>query len=372
MENRRIQIYLFLSIFVMTVVPLAVSLYFLDHTLETTFRLGFNPQVLEVLESSSQNLKILKKADPSNQLSYKQQFQNLENLKEIYAHSDMVHSSFLVASKIYFIFGLIVAIFFSALIATFLSRKISKSYQATFAELFEEKSKVRYLQEMSSWQELAKMLAHEIQNPLTPIRMMMSTLETSYRTQAPEQFQKTLAESQQIVQEEVDQLIGIVDRFREFSTMPQIKMEKESLSLFSQNLRRYVHETYPDTEFLFDKQLFLDEVFVQIDSVLLRQVFANIIKNGIQANPQQKISFTIEMSHEENTFQIQISNNGALVAEDIVPRIFDPYVSSYQSKNNMGLGLAIVKKIMIEHGGFIRYEVLNLRPTFLLEIQRFE
>ncbi len=94
------------------------------------------------------------------------------------------------------------------------------------------------------------------------------------------------------------------------------------------------------------------------------------MRNGIEANPARRTRFNISLEAPESQAVVRIANDGAPVPPDIVDRMFDPYISTKSGKENMGLGLAIVKKIMLEHGGEIRYEEQATHPVFVLTLPR--
>ncbi|MGH8187194.1 MAG: ATP-binding protein [Steroidobacteraceae bacterium] len=102
----------------------------------------------------------------------------------------------------------------------------------------------------------------------------------------------------------------------------------------------------------------------------MRQVLANIVRNGIEANPGRRVLFDFIVDPSGDRIVLTISNDGAPVAAAIADRIFDPYVSTRADKHNMGLGLAIVKKIVIEHGGEVAYAAQDGRPAFIVSLPR--
>jgi signal transduction histidine kinase len=100
---------------------------------------------------------------------------------------------------------------------------------------------------------------------------------------------------------------------------------------------------------------------------LFRQVLSNLIRNGIEANPGKRVRFTMTLEQGAIT-TVRVANDGIPVSPEISARMFDPYVSTKAGSDNMGLGLAIVKKIVLEHGGDIRYEVRDGHPEFTITL----
>mgnify|MGYP001281184045 CR=1 FL=1 len=100
MKNSSIRLLLFTTILIMTVLPLTAAFYFLDHSLQTSLNLGFNHQIVRALDIASQNLKRLKTTDSENESRYREQFEEIENLKLVYSKPDLVRSNILDSLKI--------------------------------------------------------------------------------------------------------------------------------------------------------------------------------------------------------------------------------------------------------------------------------
>jgi two-component system nitrogen regulation sensor histidine kinase NtrY len=97
-------------------------------------------------------------------------------------------------------------------------------------------------------------------------------------------------------------------------------------------------------------------------------VLANLVRNGIEANPRRRVRFTITLTPGEAGSSLVVANDGVPVEDEIAPRMFDPYISGKVGKDNMGLGLAIVKKVVLEHGGDIRYRQREGHPEFVITL----
>lgn len=368
MKGHNIKTLLFMSILVMTVMPLAAAFYFLDRSLQTSLNLGFNPRMVQVLEHAAENLKTLRRLDPGHQEDYRSQFTQVAELQHVYTNPELVKGTLLDSLTIYFGIGLAAAVLLSIALATLLSRNIAHAYAATFDELVRQKDKVRYLEEISSWQELAKVLAHEIKNPLTPIEVLITSLSRSYLAKSHQDFQQQLRQTETMIGEELQHLKSIVDRFSEFSRLPQVQPATENLvTVLSQQLRA-IGPSFPTAQLQFDATGMTRDIEVRIDATLFRQVLTNLIRNGVEANPERSVTFMVDVTSKDDTASIVIANDGEPVARDIAPRIFDPYISGKSGAQNMGLGLAIVKKIIIEHGGDIMYVESGGRPLFQIDL----
>ena len=224
MSDHKVGLMLVCTILITTLLPLTAAFYFVNRALQTSLNLGFNPQVVQALESSSANLKTLKSLDPLHRERYRQEFEATENLHHVYAQPQWVKGTILGSLEIYFGAGLAGAVLLSVPLAILLGRRIRTSYRDTFRELLAQRERVRYLEHMSSWQELAKVLAHEIKNPLTPIEVLVTSLGKAYQSKTPEEFQAQLGRTQTIVAEELAHLKQTVSRFSEFAQLPQAQL----------------------------------------------------------------------------------------------------------------------------------------------------
>ncbi|GFE83836.1 hypothetical protein GCM10011487_58360 [Steroidobacter agaridevorans] len=370
MNRARVGWLLFVTLLVMAAVPLLASFYLLEATLRTSLDLGFNEDVARVLEQSSVNLRALGKLDSAQREHYRAQFDDVEALRQIYLAPELVSQSIEKPLKIYFGLGLGMAVLVSLAVATLLSRRVANSYRTAVDELLHQREQVRYLREMSSWQELAKMLAHEIKNPLTPIEVLVTSLSKAYQSKTSEEFVTHLNATETMVAEELQQLKSTVNKFSEFARLPQVQPTRANvLELLRQQLRA-ISNTLSSTALELREPTGVADLYADVDAPLFRQVLVNLVRNGVEANPGREVRFAISVGADERNVEVRVMNDGDPVRAEIAPRIFDPYFSTHASKDNMGLGLAIVKKIVIEHRGDIRYQERDGHPQFVITLPR--
>lgn len=365
MSDRNIKLLLFLTVLVVSVLPMMAALYFLDRSLQTSLNLGFNPHITRVLEDSSHNLLTLRKLDAERHAEYREQFERIEQLRHVYEHPALVRRGVLESLRIYFALGLVAALAFSVLVAALLSRRIARAYTQTFDELLQQREKVRYLQEISAWQELAKMLAHEIKNPLTPIEVLVSSLRKAHAQLSHEEFSARLGQTQAMIGEELQHLKRTVDHFSDFARLPEAKLERVDLSATLAAQLQAVGSMFPGARISYGPES-AGSVQADIDPTLFRQVLTNLVRNGVEANAGREVRFLVRLIRTDQGIEVRVLNDGAPVPADLVPRLFDPYMSGTRGKDNMGLGLAIVRKIVIDHGGDIRYRPQQGSPAFVI------
>lgn len=366
----RIRLLLFATILVMMLGPLVGSFYYLNNSLKTALNLGFNAEILEVLSEAQSDLRLLGDLDANNENQYRERFEKVEELRQIYSNSDFFKANITGSMNIYFALGIGTAVLLSLVLALVLSRKIDLSYRRLFTDLQAEKEKVSYLKEISTWQDLARMLAHEIKNPLTPIEVSISSLKKTYHKKSADDFELHLSDLVVLVSEELSQLKTVVNNFSDFAKVPKVKLKIENLENLTEELLKALSTVLPAASIDSSLDTICRTVQVQADRTMLRQVFINIIRNGMEANIGTSVKFDISVRCRGTQVIFHLSNNGHIIPEDIAPRIFNPYLTTHQTKSNLGLGLAVVKKIIIEHGGEIEYQAIDGRPTFIIILAR--
>ncbi len=205
----------------------------------------------------------------------------------------------------------------------------------------------------AAWGEVARRLAHEIKNPLTPIQLSAERLRHKYLKTMNDKDAETLERLTATIIHQVDSMKEMVKAFSEYAKMPELKMQ----TLDIESLLTEVVDLYRGSDKLTIKQeLGISGTLVEVDQGRLRQVFHNLIKNALEASGNNdNIVLTVKTRLQENNNQywceLELSDNGPGFPEDMLANIFDPYVTN--KPKGTGLGLAIVKKIIEEHGGSI-------------------
>src|SRR3984957_14821604 len=276
-SDRRMKLLLFSAIFIVAAVPIAAAFYLVDDALQRSLNLGFNRQVLHSLDIGAKNLKTLKRIDPANEPEYRGEFDEIQNLAKIYAQPQLVKRNILGSLKIYFGVGLLAAALAAVGVAALLGRQISRSYEVAVRELLAHRERVRYLEEMSSWQEMAKALAHEIKNPLTPIEVLVTSLTRSTTSKSPQEFQTQLHQTQTMIQEEIGHLKRTVSRYSDFAKLPQAELvEANPVEVIKQYLPA-VTARFGNARIVITTRNAADDPRVRMDSSLFRQVLMNIV-----------------------------------------------------------------------------------------------
>jgi signal transduction histidine kinase len=208
---------------------------------------------------------------------------------------------------------------------------------------------------VAAWQEVARRLAHEIKNPLTPIRMSLETLlAASARGQLDERFKALFSESARAVLEEVDRLKRIVDEFSHFARLPRPRPAPVDLAQVVQPVMALYA---PHDGLSYDVQL-APGVEVLADRDQLTQVLVNLVKNAEEAMAPQGGRVTVRVRADGSQGVVEVADEGPGIPAELKARLFEPYVTT--KPQGSGLGLAIAQRIAQEHGG--RLEALDESP----------
>lgn len=366
MKNKSIAGLLIGSIFILSLVPMIGAFYFVDQILETNMNLIFNSEIKDALQIHSANLKKLKTFDPRNEPIYRQQFAKIQTLNLIYGDSDLVKQTIFSSLKLYFVFGFISVLGISVIVGLIINGVVGRRYRALFKDWQIQSTRISTLQNLNRWQEFAKMLAHEIKNPLTPIEVLVTSLGRSHEVKPAPEFRDHLQSSQRMILEELSHLKNLVYRFSEFAKLPELDCQSRTISELTNDIVNSAHRLYPDLVINSISPIGIEHKTVFTDLTLIRLVFINIFKNGIEANSSQKVSFTLHVSlcQANRNLNIDISNTGVPIEPSLIQHLFEPTISTHKTKDNMGLGLAMAKKILIEHRGDIDYFEHENLPHF--------
>ncbi len=214
----------------------------------------------------------------------------------------------------------------------------------------------------AAWSEVARRLAHEIKNPLTPIQLSAERLRQKYLPHLSEKEGSTLDRMTHTIIQQVDAMKTMVNAFSEYARTPDI--HKETLNL--NQLIKEVLDLYPQILTTFDKHI----PNIKADKGQIRQVLHNLIKNAREAKfKDTEITVNTAYLSSLQQIEIRIANQGIGISEDLLKKIFEPYVTT--KKKGTGLGLAIVKKIITEHGGTVWIEQ-NTETTLVIHLPVFQ
>ena len=238
--------------------------------------------------------------------------------------------------------------------------QLVKAYNRMLKELEENAIKLAKSERESAWKEMAKQVAHEIKNPLTPMRLLVQQLEFTLKTEDKEQLQ----EFTKAMLDQIDALVSIADAFSRFADMPSSKRE-----IF--DIKELIGRTTSIFSHLkFNTDLPEEQVMVSADRDQLLRVFNNLIKNAWQAVPEDRDPvIDIKLTEEKDHVLIEVKDNGSGIEEEKKARVFEP---SFTTKTTgMGLGLAMTQNIIEGLKGKIWLESeIGVGTTFYIKLPR--
>jgi nitrogen fixation/metabolism regulation signal transduction histidine kinase len=214
-------------------------------------------------------------------------------------------------------------------------------YNRMILELGESAERLAKSERESAWREMAKQVAHEIKNPLTPLRLNAQLIQRAYEEQSP-QFDEKFKKFTTMLIEQVDTLAQIANEFSNFAVMPKPKLTKVKLSEVIHNAVT-LFRTTTASEITFNH--FTENDIIDADKEQLLRVFNNLIKNALQAiNDEKNGHVEINLAQENNFIIVQVIDNGVGMNDEQKKMIFVPNFTT--KTGGMGLGLAMVKSIL--------------------------
>tara|TARA_R110002167_G_scaffold108803_3_gene277702 strand:- start:595 stop:1998 length:1404 start_codon:yes stop_codon:yes gene_type:complete len=225
--------------------------------------------------------------------------------------------------------------------------KLVSSYNAMIEELEESAVKLARSEREQAWREMAKQVAHEIKNPLTPLRLSVQSFERKFDPQDPNIKEKVAEYSKTLIQQ-IDTLSSIASAFSNFAEMPAqqnetlnvIKIVKLALDIFNEDYIHFIAEE--------------EEIIAKLDRTQLIRVVTNLVKNAIQAVPEvDSPRILVSVSSEDNFVKIAVADNGIGIMDGFKDKIFEPKFTTKSS--GMGLGLGMVKNIVETYKGSITF-----------------
>jgi nitrogen fixation/metabolism regulation signal transduction histidine kinase len=226
--------------------------------------------------------------------------------------------------------------------------------------VFDDVTELLLAQRDAAWGEVARRLAHEIKNPLTPIRLAAERIRRWYLPNMTGEDGKVLDGSTHTIVQQVEAMRDMVNAFSEYARSPAINIARVDLA----RLIREVAWLYRAQEGQPAVDLKLDEeISIEADAVRVRQLLHNLIRNAQEAleghaDGHIEIAAGFGTGTERAVAEISVTDNGPGIAAELLPRLFEPYVTN--KNKGTGLGLAIVRKLVEEHGGTVAAE--NISP----------
>jgi signal transduction histidine kinase len=246
--------------------------------------------------------------------------------------------------------------------------QLAESFNRMTSELLAQKERLVQTERVAAWRELARRLAHELKNPLFPLQLTVENLIRA-REQSPEIFEEIFRESSQTLLAEISNLKGIINRFSEFSRMPQPQLQRVQVNEIVEAVARLFQAQFQakGREAIYC-QMQLDRRLdpIAADPELLHRALSNLVLNAMDAMPNGG-TLTLRTRRDDGKVAIEVCDTGSGLTRQECERIFTPYYTSKQ--HGTGLGLAIVQSVVSDHGGRISVQSEPGKgTTFVIEL----
>ncbi len=241
---------------------------------------------------------------------------------------------------------------------------LNKNFNLMIDKLKTQQKKLLINERHEAWENLARKLAHEIKNPLTPIQLTIDRLKTKYANNLKNEDKENFKNNLKIINKQINQIENLVNEFSDFARMPKPVFKNNNIILNIEENLKLLKEI--DKSILIEFKKKTDSVYLNCDSEQLNRVFFNLIKNSIESIQEKalknddfskKIIIEIDENNEHISVIILDNGIGFKNINNNVKEIIKPYFTT--KKNGTGLGLSIVNKIINDHNGSLNFFSIN-------------
>jgi len=237
-------------------------------------------------------------------------------------------------------------------------------YNLMVDELSESAQMLAQSERESAWREMARQIAHEIKNPLTPMKLTIQQLQRA-KSLDEEAFNNYFEKSARILVEQIDSLSLIATEFSNFARIPVAHLVRVDIAAKLISVVDLFKNNYEEVDIVYLTTL--DQVYIMADADQMTQLFNNLLRNAIQAIPStQKGRVVVELDCDDEFVKISITDNGCGISDEVAGKLFTPNFTTKSS--GMGLGLSIVKNIITVSQGEISFTTqVNVGTTFYVK-----
>jgi len=253
--------------------------------------------------------------------------------------------------------------------------ELARSFNEMVADLRESRDRIAYLSRVSAWQGIARRLAHEIKNPLTPIQLAIQEVAEKYDG-GDERYGKLVQTAREVIEEEVATLRRLTTEFSAFARLPQVQPVPSDLGEFLEDCQAAFGVAAAEQGIGIEWRPPARPITVPLDRQMMRRVIDNLVRNALEAlagaggpaaaRTTARVEVEADLLPGSARARIVVRDNGPGIPDDTREHIFEPYFTT--KPTGTGLGLAIVKKIVLEHGGEIGVDSSPGGTTFRIEL----
>jgi two-component system nitrogen regulation sensor histidine kinase NtrY len=247
--------------------------------------------------------------------------------------------------------------------------ELAEAFNRMTTQLLEQRERLVQTERVAAWRELARRLAHELKNPLFPLQLTVENLVKA-REVLPNEFDEIFHESTATLMAEIQNLKTIIQRFSDFSKMPQPQLQAAQMNEIVARVAALHEPALKNRAQPVEMKLNLDRDLptIPVDPELLHRSLSNLVLNALDAMPQGG-TITIATVAREDSVRILVTDTGTGLTKEECERLFTPYYTTKQ--HGTGLGLAIVQSVVTDHGGSIAVESTpGQGTTFIIDLPR--
>jgi len=222
---------------------------------------------------------------------------------------------------------------------------LARAYNRMILQIQDQKERLRFKASEEAWREMAKQVAHEVKNPLTPMKLTIQNFERKFNPEDPNIREKVQQMSKTVV-DQIDLIATVASAFSEFAKLPEKNNEVINLNAEVEDILRVFND---DSIFLHTNK---NNIMINMDRIYLSRIITNLVTNAKQAqSDERKLIINVDVEQHQRRVMISVQDNGIGIPENMYERIFEPNFTSKSS--GMGLGLAMVRKMVEDYKGEI-------------------
>ncbi|MGA9212239.1 ATP-binding protein [Kaistella sp.] len=239
--------------------------------------------------------------------------------------------------------------------------QLVKAYNKMILQIKEQKERLSFKEKEEAWREMAKQVAHEVKNPLTPMKLTIQNFERKFDPNDPDIYKKVKYLSKTIV-DQIDLVATVANAFSQFAQLPEKNNEIFNLNKEIKN----IINIFSDEKIYFHANK--EKIMIEMDKIYLSRIITNLVSNARQAGDDKRENIiNIDVEQRQKRIIITVEDNGIGISEDYYSRIFEPNFTSKSS--GMGLGLTMVRKMVEDYKGEISVKSeLGKGTTFTISL----
>lgn len=222
---------------------------------------------------------------------------------------------------------------------------LARAYNRMILQIQDQRERLRFKASEEAWREMAKQVAHEVKNPLTPMKLTIQNFERKFNPEDPNISEKVKQMSKTMV-DQIDLIATVASAFSEFAKLPEKNNEVINLNKEVEDILRVFND---DSIFIHSNK---SNIMISMDRIYLSRIITNLVTNAKQAqSDERKLIINVDVEQHQRRVIVSVQDNGIGIPENMYERIFEPNFTSKSS--GMGLGLSMVRKMIEDYKGEI-------------------